>query len=287
MQTKSILALAVLSATLLPMAGAQAQDSNREMRAAAAMDVGEFRGRLDSLQDLLERMRENSRLAMAATSVVTQGTYQRTNRHLLHRALGVTDEITANWKRIDTPNMNVQTMGTRDMARFSEESSDTAFVRNAVWHIQSQLLSAKLNGRETGIVTDEMMDMLRAAITRAGSANFRVVRADTPYVARRFSEVEFSRVEEVAPSAAREERVAAQQGEFEWKEVTIEHENLPDRTRVAQADVDVIETETVMEERTERYGAADLPQTGGSPELLYMLGSGLMGVGGLLLRRRR
>lgn len=297
MQTKHLLSLTVLGASLLPVSGALAQndaagtDANTggAMSAANTMEVGEFRDRLSDLKGMLSKMRENSQLALASQSVVEQGNYQRMNRHLLHRALGVTDEVTLNWRRMDTPEADVQSFGTRDMARFAAESHDTAFVRNTVTQIQSMLLAAKLNGRDTGIVTSDMMSMLDAAIQRAGSANFRVAGASGGSYRSSLSEIRWRDLGEASVStpspAAGGETVAANR---EWREVTIEHENLPARNQVAQADTTVEETYTeTTPEPAQEVVAAELPRTGGAPGLLLLFGSGLMGAGGLLLRRRR
>lgn len=295
MQTKHLFTLAVLGTALLPVS-AHADGNKNTMtrdRVGAAdamvttMDVGEFRGRLGDLQDYLSRMQENSRLARAASDLQVASMYQQRNRRLLHMALGVTEEITANWRRIDTPYTNVEQMGSRDMARFAVESDDTAFVRNAVWQIQSHLLAMKLNGRDV-VVTNEMMDLIRAATDRANRADFRVVRDTSDYRQIRLSEIQWRDLGEATVSTpAADEAVVVAPERREWREVTIEHENLPDRTRVAQ--VDTTMEETVYEETvtTERMGTADLPQTGGNPAMLLLLGSSLMGAGGFLLRRRR
>jgi len=291
MQNKPFLTLAALSATLLPVSVALAQDTNTSgttmSTTTSTMEVGEFRDRLSGLRNVLKKMQENSNLAMAAQSVVEQGRYTENNRHLLHRALGITDEVTANWRRIDTPEINVQQMGSRDMARFAAESEDTAFVRNTVWQIQSQLQSAKLNGRETNVVSRQMMEMLDAAIARAGNANFRVANASNRWESR-MSRIEWRDLgEATTPAPASGEAVAS--ASREWKEVTIEHENLPARNQVAMADTTVEETmtETPAPAASERIGSANLPQTGGDPGSLVLFGSSLIGAGGFLLRRKR
>jgi len=287
METKHLLTCAVLSAALLPVSGAIAQDSSSSMSSSSmsSMDAGEFRGSLHHLHDLLSDMRENSQLAIASPDAMVASSYQQTNRRLLQDSLGVLDELTVNWKRIDTPETNVQQLGSRDMARFAGESEDTAFVRNAVWDIQSQLLAAKLNGRDTGIVTSQMMSRLDAAIARADNPNFRVASASSSS-SMRHTEINWGRTEESA-SAPSSEAVASAPVSREWHEVTIEHESLPARNQVAQADTTVTETTTTTTETPERMGAANLPQTGGDPGLLYMFGSGIAGLGGLLLRKRR
>jgi len=293
MQTKHLLTLTVLGASLLPVSAALAQgdDAAANTGGAASMEVGEFRDRLGELRDILNDMQENSRLAMASSAVVEQGRYQRMNRHLLHRALGVTDEVTMNWRRIDTPETNVQNFGSRDMARFAAESHDTAFVRNAVTQIQSQLLAAKLNGRDTGVVTREMMSQLDAAIQRAGNANFRVAGASGGSYSSRLSEIRWRDLGEATAStpspAGGEEAVATTTRE--WKEVRLEHENLPARNQmVAQADTtETFEETTPAPEMTETAPAGELPRTGGDPGMLVLFGSTLMGAGGFLLRRKR
>jgi LPXTG-motif cell wall-anchored protein len=286
MHTKHLLTLAVLGAALLPISGARAQDNTSSMSSMSTSDPAEFRGNLHRLHDLFSDMRENSQLAVATPDAMVASSYSQMNRRLLQDSLGVLDELTVNWKRIDTPETNVQQLGSKDMARFAGESEDTAFVRNTVWDLQSRLLAAKLNGRDTGIVTSEMMSMLDAAIARAENPNFRVASASSSS-SMHLSEINWGRTEESA-SAPAGETVAQAPTTREWHEVTIEHENLPARDRVAMADTTTTtESVTTTTESNERMGAANLPQTGGDPGLLYMFGSGMMGLGGLLLRRKR
>jgi len=290
MNTKHLLTCAVLGAALLPVSGVFAQDSSSSMSSSSTSttDVGEFRGDLHRLHDLFSDMRENSRLAIASPDAMVSSSYEQMNGRLLQDSLGVLDEVTQNWKRIDTPDTNVQQMGSKDMARFAGESEDTAFVRNTVWDLQSRLLAAKLNGRTTGVVTSEMMSMLDAAIARADNPNFRVASAASSS-SMHLSDINWNKTEETASTAPSSEAVASAPTAREWHEVTIEHENLPAREQVAMADTTTTTTETVTStpETTERMGAANLPQTGGDPGMLYMFGSSLAGLGGLLLRKRR
>jgi LPXTG-motif cell wall-anchored protein len=285
MHTKHLLTCAVLSAALLPVSGALAQDSSSTSMSVS--DVGEFRSDLHSLRDMFGDMRENSRLAIASPDRMVSSSYEQMNGRLLQDSLGVLDELTINWKRIDTPETNVQQLGSKDMARFAGESQDTAFVRNTVWDLQSRLLAAKLNGRNTNIITDEMISMLDAAIARADNPNFQVASAMSSSSSSHTA-IDWGRREETATTSA-PEVVAAAPAAREWHEVTIEHENLPAREQVAMADTTTTTTTEVMTapETTERMGSADLPQTGGDPGLLYMFGSGIAGLGGLLLRKRR
>jgi len=305
MHTKHLLTFAVLGAALLPVSGALAQDNTNNATAGGSMsnttaagsdsmsggsmntmDVGDFRSNLHRLHDMFSDMRENSRLAIASPDRMVSSSYEQTNGRLLQDSLGVLDDLTQNWKRIDTPDTNVQQMGSRDMARFAGESEDTAFVRNTVWDLQSRLLAAKLNGRTTGIVTNEMMSMLDAAIARAENPNYRVASAETSS-SMHLSDIHWIDTQETATTPAPTE-VAAAPAAREWHEVTIEHENLPARQQVAQADTTTTtESVTTTTETPERVGAANLPQTGGDPGLLYMFGSGIMGLGGMLLRKRR
>jgi len=305
MQTKHLLTCAVLGAALLPVSGALAQQDtsataggsmsntsaggSMSSRSGGAdmgtMDAGAFRDDLHNVRKMLGEIQENSRLAVASPDPMVASSYQRMNRNLLEDSLGALDEVTQNWKRIDTPDTNVQQMGSRDMARFAGESEDTAFVRNAVWDIQSRLLAAKLNGRDTGIVTKDMLEELDAAISRADNPNFRVASAATES-SMHLSEIHWSDTQETASTPAPTE-VAEAPAAREWHEVTIEHENLPPRNQVAQAETTTTENVTTTTETPERVGAANLPQTGGDPGLLYMFGSGMMGLGGLLLRKRR
>jgi len=304
MQTKQILTCAVLSAAILPMASVHAGDhkdgkishdssasmSSDRMGGADAemssMDVGEFRGNLEHLKEIFTMIQENSRLALASQDPLVASMYQQRNQHLSHRSLGLLDQATRNWKRIDTPYVNEQGMGSKDMARFAAESDDTAFVRNTVSQLQATLMSDKLNGRDPNI-THQMMEMLDAAIARTNNANYRVSSA---YSRHRMQFSEFKMSEPTPAPAGSSEQVATTTTRRKlWQEATIEHENLPPRNQVAQAPAPT--TEEVMTQETtpepSYSGSPELPKTGGAPEMLVLLGSSLMGAGGLLLRRRR
>jgi len=288
MQTKHFLTVAVLGAALLPICGARAQDNMKSDSdsSMSAMDPGDFRAQLHKLHDHFSDMRENSQLALASPDAMVASSYQQMNRNLLERSLGILDRVSMSWKRIDTPETNVQQLGSRDMARFAGESEDTAFVRNTVWDLQSRLLADKLNGRDTGIVTREMMSMLDAAIARAENPGYKVASAESSSM--HLSEIHWndSHQEEAmtpAPTAVAEAPAAR-----EWHEVTIEHENLPSRSQVAMADTTTTTTTTTdYAPAPERMGSANLPKTGGDPGMFYMFGSSIMGLGGLLLRKRR
>jgi len=305
MQTKHLLTCAVLSAALLPMSGVRAEDnkdsasmskdsssstSGSRMGAADASmssaDVGEFRGHLEHLKEIFSMIQENSRLALASQDTLVASTYLQQNQHLSHRALGVLDRVTRNWKRMDTP-MSADQMGSKDMARFAAESDDTAFVRNTVWQIQSMLMADKLNGRDP-MITRQMMEMLDAAIARTNNANYRVSSAYTRH-RMQFSEFKMSEPTPAPASSASEQVATTRTTHKLWQEATIEHENLPPRNQVAQAPAPT--TEEVMTQETtpepSYSGSPELPKTGGAPEMLVLLGSSLMGAGGLLLRRRR
>jgi len=287
MQTKHFLTMAVLGAALLPVTGAHAQDTMKSdsMSSMSSMDVGEFRSNLDRLHSLFGDMRENSSLAIASPDAMVSSSYEQMNRRLLQDSLGVLDDVTQNWKRIDTPDTNVQQLGSRDMARFGAESEDTAFVRNTVWELQSRLLGAKLNGRDTNIITKDMMSMLDAAIARAANPNFKVASAASSS-SMHLSEINWGKTEETATTPS-PEVVASAPVAREWHEVTIEHESLPARNQVARAETTTTTTTETVTETPERVGSANLPQTGGDPGLFYMFGSSIMGLGGLLLRKKR
>jgi len=291
MQHKSIFTLAVLSAALLPMSGIHAQDNNTGGGSAMAgtQDVGEFRESLTGLRDLFSRMQENHRLALASQDVMLASQYQGQNRRLRSQAMGILTRVTQNWRHMDTPAGSSERMGTRDMARFAAESDDTSFVRNTVWQLQSMFQADKLAGRD-GSITNEMMDMLNAAITRSENPSFRVAQS---FDSSRLSQIDWgSRSASEASASSSGGGSSEMTARREWVEPTIQHENLPARNQVA-----AVEETTMTEETTEmvasappaeeRIGSANLPRTGGSPELLYLLGSGVAGLGGFLLRRRR
>lgn len=297
MQHKNIFTLAVLSAALLPMSGIHAQGDNPTAgstggdagMAAGTQDVGEFRESLTGLRDLFTRMQENNNLALASQDKMLASQYQDENYRLRSKAMGILTKVGQNWRRMDTSSTASERLGTRDMARYAGESEDTAFVRNTVWQLQSMLQADKLNGRGVSI-TSEMMDMLNAAVTRSENPSFRVAQA---FDSSRLSRIEWGSSSSGASSASASGGggSSAMTARREWVEPTIQHENLPARNQVATEETAVTEETTEMVAAAppaeERIGAASLPRTGGSPELLYLLGSGIAGFGGLLLRRRR
>lgn len=304
MRSTSLLTLGVLGAALFTMTGAQAQNTDTDKASDTVsmnntiMDAGIFRDSLHQVHDLFTQMRENDRLSIASADPLIQAQYQDENRRLLSRSLGTLDTISQNWKQANLPSMpgetaeatgrnNMDRFGSANATRYASESDDTAFVRNTVWDLQSDLMADKLNGRGA-VITDEMMSKLDAAIKRAENPDFRVAKAIDLERLRNmqiaFSEGYQPTKTVVAGAAAPEETKTE-----EFHQVYLQHDNLPARNQVAQATTEETTTTTTEETpTTERSGAANenLPQTGGDPGLLYMLGSGLMGVGALLRRRR-
>jgi len=310
MHSKTVLTLAVVGAALLPMSGARA-DHHEETKSTTTtttttssgaasmtntvMDAGLFRDRLHEVRDLFNKIRSNNRLSLAASDPLIFSQYEQTNRRLLNDTLGVLAEVTQNWRSAAVPGVasaNTERWGAADTARFANESDDTAFVRNTVWSLEASLLADKLNGRNP-MVTDQMVSMLDAAIRRAENPNFRVASAWSSERLRNMK-IEFS--EGYQPTntiteteSTRTETVASTPGEFEYKQVNLEHDNLPDRNQIAQrTDEEPIRAGAAgPEEDTSRMGAADtLPQTGGDPGTLILLGTTLAGMGTFLRRRR-
>jgi len=300
MQSKSFVTLALLSVSLVPVSGVMAQDSKTDssssMMSNTIMDAGQFRESLNSVKDLFDQIHDNNRISLAAADPLIMSQYQEDNRRLLNKTLGVLDEISMNWKRADVPAMAGETaearterLGSASASRYASESEDTAFVRNTVWDLQSSLMSDKLNGRAP-MITDEMSDKLNAAIKRAENPDFRVATAwDASRLQNmkiQFSEGYQPTTTTVAGATAPEETMT--RTDAQYQQVNLQHDNLPDRNRVAQAtSEETVETSTPAPAETPRVGAADtLPKTGGDPGLLMMLGSGLAGMGTLLRRRR-
>jgi LPXTG-motif cell wall-anchored protein len=302
MQRNTLFALAALSATcLVPATGALAQDTTDAAMSRSVMDVGQFRDSLNNLHSVFTQIRENHDLALAAQDAMIASKYEDQNRRLLTKSLGILDTVTRNWKRADIPSLPVETaevrssressrMGTADAVRFATESDDTAFVRNTVWDIQSALNADKLNGRDP-MITNKIMSMLDAAISRAENPSFRVAWHDQnkELLSRN---IEFSRTDEVIPPA----RVPTVTQETTTTEVTAPapaaEETTIEKTEVAETPAPTPEEaattteETTTETTTERAGAASLPQTGGDPGMLVLFGSSLMGLGTILRRRK-
>lgn len=302
MQSKTFLTAALLSTALLPMAGAFAQnttttDTTTTTTTTTAdlhntiMDAGLFRDNLTQLHDVFTQMRENHRLSIASADPLLQSQFGDDNRRLRNHALGILDAVSQNWRKAEMPMQaasagGTDRYGTADAARFANESDDTAFVRNTVWSLRDILAADKLNGRD-GVITDEMMSMLDAAISRANNPDFRVAQAiDLDRL--RNMKIEFSEGYQPTVTAGAAAPVAEANETREFHQVYLEHPDLPARNQVAQANTETTET---TEETTgnERMGAANqpLPKTGGDPMALYSLGSGLIGFGALLRRKRR
>jgi len=310
MQSKSVLTLAALSAVcLLPASGIHAQQTggNASGRMGAAdaapsgsvMDVAQFRESLSDIRELFRDIRESRTLSLATNDQMLQARYTEDTKHKLHQAQGLLDEISMNWKRSNIPGaVGGDQVGSDNMRRYAAESDDTAFVRNTVWQLQSMLQGDKLNGRGA-VVSDQMMSMIDAAIQRAENPSFRVARAfNRDRLAQR---IEFSRREEVSSSAGASASAAAPATES----ITRTETETTTRTETpAPTSEPEMVAETMTEETTEvaaapttseeiatssdiRAGAADLPQTGGDPGSLLLLGSSLMGAGIFLRRRKR
>jgi LPXTG-motif cell wall-anchored protein len=297
MQRKSLVTLAALSAVcLLPTPGAFAQDT---AVANSVMDVGQFRDSLNKVHELFTRIQENRTLALASQDSMIASKYENENRRLLVQSLGILDTITRNWKSADIPSLagetaemrssrSIERLGTADAQRYASESDDTAFVRTTVWDIQNSLNADKLNGRDP-IINDRIMSMLDAAIARSQNPSFRVAWHDMnrDLLSRN---IEFSRTEEVIPAPARVEETTVEERTEVAEAPVIETpsvETTEERTEVAEAPAEATIEETINEETTtERSGAASLPQTGGDPGMLVLLGSSLAGVGAFLRRRK-
>jgi LPXTG-motif cell wall-anchored protein len=300
MHSKNFLTAALMSAALMPLAGAFAQDTTTTTTTTTTdvhntiMDAGIFRDNLSQLHDLFTQMRENHRLAIASADPLLQSQFTEDNRRLRNQSLGILDEVSQNWRKAEMPMQSASASdltnryGTADAARFATESDDTAFVRNTVWSLRDMLSADKLNGRD-GIITDEMMSMLDAAISRANNPNFRVAQAiDLDRL--RTMKIEFSEGDQPTITAGAAAPVAEAPQPQEFHQVYLEHSNLPARNQVAQANETTTTTETTEETTdTGRMGAANptLPKTGGDPMALYSLGSGLIGLGAILRRKRR
>jgi LPXTG-motif cell wall-anchored protein len=296
MHSKNFLTAALMSAALMPLAGAFAQDTTTTAGADmhnTIMDAGIFRDNLSQLHDLFTQMRENHRLAIASADPLLQSQFTEENRRLRNESLGILDDVSQNWRKAEMPMQSASASdmthryGTADAARFATESDDTAFVRNTVWSLRDTLSADKLNGRD-GVISDEMMSMLDAAISRANNPNFRVAQAiDLDRL--RNMKIEFSEGYQPTITAGAAAPVAEATQTQEFHQVYLDHPDLPARNQVAQADTTTT-TETT-EESTDsgRMGAANptLPKTGGDPMALYSLGSGLIGLGALLRRKRR
>jgi len=300
MQRKALITLAALSTVcLLPTTGALAQNDTATSVTNTVMDAGQFRESLNKVHELFARIRENRDLALASQDTMIASKYEDENRRLLVESLGILDTITRNWKSADIPSFAGETaemrssrsserMGTADAQRYATESDDTAFVRTTVWDIQNQLNADKLNGRDP-MISNKMMSMLDAAISRAENPSFRVAWHDMnkELLSRN---IEFSKTDETIPSRVEttttEERTEVAEAPAPAP-APIEETTTEERTEVAQAPAETPTEEIVNETTTEeRTGAANLPQTGGDPGMLVLFGSSLAGVGAFLRRRK-
>lgn len=259
--------------------------------AGSVMDVGIFRQNLQDLRDLLMQMKENRNLALASPDPLVSSQYEDTNRRLLVQTLGLLDGITRHWRRAELPpnavavsdTVPADRYGAADLQRFANESEDTAFVRNAVWQIQDNLQADKLNGRDP-IISDRMMSLVDAAISRASNPNFVAWRTiDTSRLASiqwpEHKPFEWDRSHDVASANTNSEEW--QNWRAEMAPPVIPEGTHYNTNQVAAANPTVEETTAET-----RAGAANLPQTGGDPGMLFFLGSGFAGLGAFLRRRR-
>lgn len=311
MQSKNLLTFAALGAAiLLPACGAFAADNSMDATNSAGltntiMDAGQFLGRLKDVQSTLKDIRGNDTLVQAASDPLVIGTYQQDNRRLLNHALGLLNDISQNWKTSPMPdlpnetadersNASISRLGTADAQRFANESDDTAFVRNTVWDIQNSLHADKVNGRDP-MISNEMMSMLQAAINRASNPTFRVAQAiDTsrlaeistteaasqPFVWDRSHDMTAQAPAPETATSAAEQMITV----TPTKGGTTDDVNGGESaTQTAEAPATTTTEETVTS--NERAGAANLPQTGGDPGMLLLVGSSFIGLGAMLRRR--
>jgi len=294
MKVTSLFTLAALSAaSLLPVSGALAQDNDTTRDTAMSgptMSVEEFRGGLNRVHDLFLEMRENQRLALASDAVLNRSHFTEANERLLVETIGVLNDIAGQWPS--------------DPQQYSRESGDTAVVRSIVTDLRNRLTADQLNGRGP-MITDEMMTQLQTAVDRAENPSFRLAGEWRAVNADRLARLEeTTRTEETVTTretpaettspAPTEETTREETGFVDQdrnrSEILDRNVVIPEPTSVETTRTETVTEEEPMETPTEtpdRFGAAneELPQTGGDPGLLVMLGSSLIGFGALLRRR--
>jgi LPXTG-motif cell wall-anchored protein len=321
MKNSSLFTLAAFSAAcLLTVPGAFADNNDTgnmtstnspavmstEM-ANTVMDVTQFRDSLRDVRDIFQQIRENHRLALATQDSLIAGQYTEDNRNLELRALGLLNDVSRNWQRADVPSsadvaaidQSNNRYGTANLARFATESDDTAFVRNAVWDLYSELNADKLNGRDP-VITNKMMDMLDAAITRSENPSFRMAWVDT---SDKIGDLNFRQSETATESTTEATPAPAPETTTEESTTTTETTPSPAPAPETTTETDTTDTTTTTEtpapepesssvdETTDMsttssgMGSANLPQTGGDPSLLYLFGSSLAGLG-VFIRKR-
>jgi LPXTG-motif cell wall-anchored protein len=317
MQSKKLFTFAALGAMiLLPACSTYAADDMTSANSAGLtntiMDAGQFRGSLNDLKSVLNEIRDNENLAEASADPLLITNYQQKDQRLLNHALGILGTISQNWKTTSIPTMPNETaderaesslnrLGTADAERFATESDDTAFVRNTVWDLQSDLHADKVNGRDP-IVTNRMMSMLQAAINRAENPTFRVAQAvdmsrlaqlstatteETPFVWDRSHDMTAqapTQPETATTTAEQMITVTPTKGGTTDDQPGAEAAVTPAPTETAEAPTTTTTEETVTS--NERSGAANLPKTGGDPGMLLALGSSFIGLGAVLRRKR-
>jgi len=291
MHRKTLFTLAALSATcLLPMTGAFAQDTTST--SVSIQDPAQFREDLYRVRELFKQIRENHTLSLAAQDRMVASTFERTNTRLMNQALGILDTISKNWEQTEitalpgeTAEMrsarSIDRFGSANAVRFASESDDTAFVRNTVWDLRNELHADKLNGRPA-LVSDEMMTKLEAAIARAENPNFRVAwhEMNRERLARR---IELSEgIDLNIPPASETTTEVTREEVIETPAPTEETTETVERTET----IETTPTEETTTVETFEESTAPLPQTGGDPGMLVLLGSGLAGLGALVRRRR-
>lgn len=325
MRKTPVMILAALGATcLLPMSSAFAADDMSSTTSAATeststtesaptgsvMDAAQFRDGLNRLRSLFQQMRENRSLAMAASNdMLSQSQLQEINRSLMVRALGELDQISRQWRTTDLPSgamasgsTEMNRYGSASAVRYANESDDTAWVRNTVWQLQEKLLADKLNGRGP-VITSQMRAMLDSAIHRAENPSFRVARAlDTDLLRQRTERTESeTTTTQVTPPASEATpapetapapetpappTVSETPQETTPAPTTEEQSTTTTEENTTESSAPATSSETTQEETQEsRMGSANLPQTGGDPSMLFLLGSGV-GAFGLVLRKR-
>lgn len=259
------------------------------------MDAGVFRDNLHKVRKNLMRIRENRDLALASQDPMVASSYDQQNKNLVEDTLATLDEITRQWRHREIRPIPGETAevvngrseyGAADMQRFANESEDTAFVRNAVWDIQSQLEADKLNGREV-IVTRAMMSELDTAIARSENPDFRVARAfdasklDVAVVFPEHKPFVWDRSHDMVAQVPTTQSTTTEEVTTSTPAPTPPP---PAATESTTNTTGTTEESTVTSEQ--RTGAANLPQTGGDPGLFVLVGSTLIGLGGALRRRR-
>jgi len=295
-------------------------------------DTGSLKGDLEQIRQNLLDIREHNRLMMAYVWMVESDRHQRESRRIARDTQFVIDAaLTRLWNETgggtsgaasgaastsaqETPSMKPTAparhhryggaavsaeWGTASRARFAHESEAAAFIRNALWQVNSDVQRDLLAGGPVRVPTRDIA-LMDAAIAKADSPMVEaalVIPTPSQIAMRTEESTTTTTTTTTPPSQPEAGATTSTEGKSETTTTTPAPEQPPappaEATPSATEATPPPAEETPAPEATPApettppagQGGAELPKTGGSPLGVVLSGLAMVS-GGLILRRK-